>query len=355
VRLGLIARCDGSGLGTQTLEAYRHLKPAKTLLINVGHLHNDTTHCNKRSYPERYPDALVCNDWAPDTQLLTQFLSGLDVVFSAETFYTDELVPLARRMGVRTVQQPNWEFMRLYIPQPDMLAVPSLWHFDEYPEPRTFLPVPIALDRFPRTSTQNAGSPRGATVVNNAQHFLHIVGRPAIHDRNGTPDVLGALRYVKSDIRLTLKCQDVNYLAQLRMNVHVPPNVEIVTDSTDVRDYWDNYTAGDVMILPRRYGGLCLPANEALGAGMPVIMTNISPNKQWLPAEWLVPATRTSTFMAFNQIDVFQANHVALAAKIDQFASDDGFYAAAKTRADELAKELSWDNLLPEYEKVLTA
>src|SRR6202000_2370555 len=92
-------------------------------------------------------------------------------------------------------------------------------------------------------------------------------GRPAIFDRNGTPDVMGALRHVKSDIRLTLKCQDTSYLRQLRMASQVPPNVEIVTDSSDTRDYWDNYHNGDVMILPRRYGGLCLPAKESLGAG----------------------------------------------------------------------------------------
>jgi glycosyltransferase involved in cell wall biosynthesis len=346
VRLGLIARCDGSGLGTQTLEAYRHLNPTKTLLINVGHLHNETTHCNKRSYPQRYPDALVCNDWAPDVNLLTQFLHGLDAVFSAETFYTDELVPLARRMGVRTVLQPNWEFMRLHVEQPDMLAPPSLWHWDEYPEPKTFLPVPIALDRL-----QECRRP----ATRGARHFLHVVGRPAIFDRNGTPDLLAALRHVHSEIRLTLRCQDRDYLRRLMASIHVPPNVDLVVDSGDKRDYWENYTSGEVMILPRRYGGLCLPANEALGAGMPVIMTDVDPNNRWLPAEWLVPATQAGEFMAFNPVDVFTADPVALAAKIDQFASDRDFYVTAKTQADELAQQLSWPELKPLYEKVLAA
>ena len=29
--------------------------------------------------------------------------------------------------------------------------------------------------------------------------------------------------------------------------------------------------------MPRRYGGLCLPMNEALTSGLPVIMSNQSP------------------------------------------------------------------------------
>ena len=351
-QLGLIARADNSGLGVQSLKAYRHLRPAKTLVINVGHLHNRTTHANKATYLDRYPDAVVFNGWSPPADLLGQFLRGLDVVFSAETFYSDEFAHLARQVGVRTVLQPNYEFLRPY-PLPDVLAAPSLWHWDDIPEPKVFLPVPIALDRF---GDRNQATPSwqgdAARCPNKGpRNFLHIVGRPAIFDRNGTPDVLAALRHVKSDIRLTLKCQDINYLDHLRTHAHVPTNVELIIDSTDTRDYWDNYT-GDVMLLPRRYGGLCLPANEALGAGMPVIMTDISPNDSWLPPEWLVPASKTAEFMAFNRVEVYTANQVALAAKIDEFASDD-FYSAAVGRAAELAHEYSWDALLPLYDGVL--
>ena len=325
MRLGLIARADGSGLGTQTLELYRHLSPHRTLVIDVGHLHNSTTHCNKATYLDRYPGAMVCRGWQLGGQQLVEFLRGLDVVVTCETPYGPDLIPLARRMGVRSVICPNYEFLdRSH--RPDLWAAPSLWHWDEIPEPKIHLPVPIALDRF--GDRRPSGAPKwqgdAARCPNKGpRHFLHLVGRPAIHDRNGTPDVLAALRHVKSDIRLTVKCQDVNYLAQLRIHAHVPPNVELIVDSSDTRDYWDNYRVGDVMILPRRYGGLCLPVNEALGAGMPVIMTDISPNNQWLPAEWLVPATKTAEFMACNRVDVHQADSVALAARIDLFASDE--------------------------------
>jgi glycosyltransferase involved in cell wall biosynthesis len=342
MRLGLIARADNSGLGVQCWEFSRHMQPAKTLVIDVGHLHNDTTDCNKATYLDRYPGATVSKGWSPEALLLTQWLRDLDVVFSAEIFYNDVLVSLARRMGVRTVLQPNFEFLRPY-PLPDMLAVPSRWRWDEIPEPKILLPVPIALDRF----TPPASNP-------DRRHFLHVVGRPAIFDRNGTPDLLAALPHVKSSIRLTLKCQDRDYLHNMTRAHGIPSNVELLLDSSDTQNYWENYSAGDVMILPRRYGGLCLPANEALGAGMPVIMTDVDPNNAWLPREWLTPAFQVGEFQATNRVDVFRADPTMLAAKIDEFASDDDFYNAAKTQADELAKTYSWDNLLPEYEKVLT-
>ena len=38
------------------------------------------------------------------------------------------------------------------------------------------------------------------------------------------------------------------------------------------------YAGFDPLILPRRYGGLCLPMNEALRSGLPVIMFNVSPS-----------------------------------------------------------------------------
>jgi glycosyltransferase involved in cell wall biosynthesis len=124
-------------------------------------------------------------------------------------------------------------------------------------------------------------------------------------------------------------------------------------DGADVTNYWDNYSSGDVLLMPRRFGGLCLPVNEALGAGMPVIMPDISPNNTWLPDEWLIPASRKGTFRAKQHIDFYSVDHRALAAKIDQLASDAEFYTKALATAADLREQLSWKNLLPEYQQVL--
>src|SRR4051812_11901543 len=135
MRLGLIARADNSGLGVQTWEFHRHMHPAKTLVIDVGHLYNDTTHTNKRTNLERYPGAMIHKGWSPPSDVLTTFLDGLDLVFTAETPYGRELIPLAQQRGVKVVIQPNWEFFD-FTHQPDLWAAPSLWHYDEMPHPK---------------------------------------------------------------------------------------------------------------------------------------------------------------------------------------------------------------------------
>lgn len=340
-RIGLIARADNSGLGIQSWEFARAMQPAKTLVIDVGFLQNTTSHCNKATYLDRYPDADVFTGWQPDTGTLLSFMHTLDVIFAAETFYSPEVISLARKLDVRTVVAPNFEFLDLQTEcRPDLFAAPTLWRFDEIPGVKTHLPVPIPLDRFTERETDGR------------RHFLHVIGRPAVNDRNGTDDLLQAVQYVTADIKVTVRCQDAPHAANLISRYSIPANVDFTIDGGDVTNYWDLYQ-GDVMVMPRRYGGLCLPAQEAVGAGMPVIMPDISPNNTWLPERWLVPAHCTGSFMAKNRIDIHAVNPEMLAAKIDRFATDDQFYRQAAADASRIRGELSWDTLKPIYEKVL--
>lgn len=333
MRLGLIARAENTGLSVQTWEFAQHMHPAKTLLV-------DMSRDRGRPFrPELYPGAVVSHG-IPPAYVLQEFLSDLDIVFSAETVYNNHLYALARQVGVKVVLQPNYEFLDRQA-QPDLWAAPTRWHWDDLPEPKTHLPVPIATERFPDRSR-----PR------RAMRFLHIAGRPAIHDRNGTEDLLAALQHVTARVEVTIRCQDADYVSKLLRHT-VPSNVQLGINCADTANYWDNYS-GDVLVMPRRFGGLCLPAQEAIGAGMPVIMPDISPN-QWLPADWRVPATHDGRFTARVPVDLYTVDHRALAAKIDQFATDPAFFAEACARTRQLAVEMSWDALKPEYDHVLTA
>jgi hypothetical protein len=80
-------------------------------------------------------------------------------------------------------------------------------------------------------------------------------------------------------------------------------------------------------------------------------MPDISPNNTWLPADWLARAEKQGEFMAKTRVELYSASHRALAAKIDQFAEDSAFFAASQDTARRMAKELSWDNQRPVYEK----
>lgn len=337
MRLGLIARADSRGLGIQCKGVYDALRPARTMVVDCP---------SANPLPLRrdwYPDATWINGLptAPDFR---SWLTGVDVVYTAETGYGQALWSEAERASVKTILHFNREFLDP-ADHPTLWAAPSMWRYDEAPDPKLFLPVPIALARF--ADLQREAKPT-------ATHFLHIIGRPAVHDRNGTVDLLAALPYVRSRVTVTIRCQDPAYVPSLLHARSVPANVELVIHSADIPNYWENYRGADVLVMPRRFGGLCLPVQEALGAGAPVIMPNISPN-EWLPGDWLVPAAKTGTFVAKARIDIHATDPRALAAKIDQFATDRDFYAESQTAARDLAKRHSWDALLPEYRRVLAS
>lgn len=313
------------------------MHPDKVLVIDVGHLYDDTTHCNKRTDLTRYPGAVVVHGWMPERATVLKFLEGLDVVFSCETFYHPQFVELARSRKVKTVLAPNFEFLDRRV-HPDLLAPPTDWHWRDLPDPKKVLPVPVAVERFPQ---------RGFPAT--AEHFTHVVGRPAVHDRNGTMDLLKALRHVRADIEVTIRCQDRDFLASIDGYPINRRKVKLNLVGGHVDNYWDNYT-GDVLLQPRRFGGLHLPALEALGAGMPVVMPDVSPN-EWLPGDWLVPAGWCDSFIAKQRIDIYSANHHALAERIDHFATDAAFFTDARMEANRLAGEHSWDSLRETYIK----
>jgi glycosyltransferase involved in cell wall biosynthesis len=129
--------------------------------------------------------------------------------------------------------------------------------------------------------------------------------------------------------------------------------VTVVVDASAPKEYWHNYQDVDAVVLPRRYGGLCLPANESLGAHVPVLMPDIDPNNRWLPREWLVPTHRALEFDACNRITVHHVPPSTLALAIDQFASESDFYQRAVKQAKQLAQIYSWDALLPQYHNVI--
>jgi hypothetical protein len=342
VRLGLIARADNRGLGIQTYEFHRNMSPDKTMVVDCDSAMPLPMHLH------RYPEAVVVHR-IPNTHDIAEFLDGLDAVFTAETPYNYELFTLAARMGIRTVLQYNFEFLeelrKPHLPRPTVFASPSTWRYADVPfDNKCLLPVPIATDRFtPREHPQQAWE------------FLHIVGRPAAHDRNGTLALLSALQHVRATVLITIRCQLPGHVSGLikAHRIHTPSNVTLNICHGDEDDYWQLYT-GDVLIMPRRFGGLCLPAQEAIGAGMPVIMPACSPNIDWLPADWLIPATVTGSFHARSSIDLYSTSDLDLAAKIDQFATDAAFYAEARNKAVDIATELSWPRMQPEYQRVLT-
>lgn len=335
MRLGMLVRADDRGLGNMTWEAWRHLQPERTLVVRVGAL----TPYEERL--DRYPDARVA-DWdgvslAEDD--MDWLLEGSDVIYTAETPYDYRLLELARLRGVATVVHGMWEFLRWAVddslPRPDLFLAPSTWCYEAWPEPKALLPVPVALDRF-------AGRQR--TQVD---QFLHVGGHRAHADRNGTNAVLAALRHVRRPAPLLIRSQS---------RVSVPTRVrgvQVTAAIRDVEDYWRLYDQGDVLLAPRRYGGLSLPMNEAMAAGMAVIASDIEPQNEFLPGTALVGGPRRQQRAAAQIVPAIDVDPRGLAAKMDELVKEPELVAELSAASLAYAESISWERLLPSYRALL--
>lgn len=328
-RLGLIARQDASGLGYQTKAYYKHLKPDKVIVIDSssfnGHKQNT----------DWYQNAHVING-IPGRFDVDGLLNDIDVLLTAETIYNPQIYDEAKRRGIKTICVENPEFFDSFLypdyPLPDMIILPSVWQEKEiraFAEPRGTKVVqlhhPVDREEFPfRLRTH------GKT--------MHIAGKPATMDRNGTSFYLQAVPDG------TVTTQDKDYAQRLRKHYRHSQIHHSIADAIQL------YNLGDILILPRRYGGNCLPLNEALSCGMPVIMPNISPNNHLLPKAWLADAKLTDSFEPRGKVDVYSADIDSLQERIAYVQIN---IEQESKRADEIAESISWKTLLPKYREAI--
>jgi glycosyltransferase involved in cell wall biosynthesis len=351
MKIGLIARADNSGLGIQTLGFYKHMNPAKTMVVDISDFNHN------KVYLDRYPGAQVVHGF-PRQGDFKEFLEGLDAVFIAESAYNPLLYTMAREMGVKVANQYNYEFFDWFknpdLPTPDMFIAPSMWHYetvDEFCRERgilhKYLHCPVdrgELPFYPATQVKT---------------FLHVAGRSAAYDRNGTETVIRASRLMKSDAKILIHFQGeqglphqaTRSIEDYRMFAGLHGDTQRLTiEQVEYENYADVYKQGDVMVLPRRYGGNCLPVNEALSSGMPVIMPNLSPNNWLLPDSWLVPAKTIGYFTPRTKIDIYEADPQALADTMDRFADmEDTDVVVESAIAAKIAQEISWEVMAPKY------
>lgn len=370
MKLGLWgARMDNSGLGMQTWEFFRHMKPYKTMVLDISVLEKTPARVMKQ-YPERYDtDGLVDKETPqmtvsymqgiPDEGDIRQFLEGLDCVFIAESAYNMDFYRIARQMGVKTAVQYNYEFFDWYegsifhANPPDLFIAPSTWHFDNVSAlceryqkkgldiKHVYLHCPVATDKIKRRH------------IDGAHRFVHIAGRPADHDRNGTYIFLQALMLMPNDLRGIVYTQDKKLYNEIKSEF---PSVEVKYNTPK---YDEMYKKGSILVLPRKYGGNCLPMNEALAAGMPVIMSKVSPQVDFLPKKWLINAPEnTSVDFAPRgfRVGIHEADPAELAFRMRWFKSLSSQDMLEQSNiAYDLAQSISWEQMKPKYNEVFEA
>jgi len=327
---GIIARCDNTGLGNQTRDLVRMLNPDRILLVN------STKFNNNKQYPEWYDGYNVTmTNGFPTKQEVAIFMDGLNSVLTCETFYHPHFINLAQRRKVKTLMQYNYEFLdhlnKPDMPLPTYMISPSYWKVDETiakfgnDTKVVHIPPPIYVDDFKSAKENN--------MSRDHKRILHIGGKAASQDRNGTQTVIDMLRHSKADYELVIRSQ-----SELNIN-YKDSRLTVEVGNIDSRS--EMYNGFDAMVMPRRYAGLCLPMNEALVSGLPVFMTDISPNNQILPSDWLVSSSKVSTLMTRVKLDVYEADVIELAKKIDRYVDSD------KRLQKEKALTIGFENFDP--------
>lgn len=363
MKLGIIARAEDRGLGIQSWEACRHLSPERVLVVDVQNGEGFDLHL------DRYPGATVARldphgmNGGLNEHLVREWLAGLDVVLSMETLYDWRLADWARDAGCVTVVQLNPEFFQhghVDLPAPDVWWNPSTWRMDLLPSSVRHVPVPVALDRFcagrghdPELAAtcpcQDGDSChwRGDDGWPIPRHegplrALHVVGRPALRDRNGTELLAQAMRAIRpGKVELTVSTQGEHSA------------IRGATTRGAVENYWDLYDGFDVLVMPRRFGGLCLPVQEAMAAGLAVVMPDCPPNgEMWpvVPVRWRY---RGEVPVPAGPMQLVLTDPLELAAVLSRLADDPVELAYARGQAAGWAETHSWAALLPLYEAEL--
>jgi hypothetical protein len=333
MRVGLIARADHRGLGIQTHELYEHMPVDEVLLVDARGPHGDFP-----MFPEWYPGATLArydvNTHTLDETLVRDWLTTVDVVYSAETLYDWRLADWARAAGCATVVHANPEFFKHHVrrgdPHPTRWWNPTTWRMAHLPAGTVQMPYPVALEHFPART--RALDPKRVIA-------LHVAGKPAAEDRNGTLIAIAAHTYFDPNVTLRITAQEP---------LRIPPNklADIDMRVGSIDNYWDLYADADVLVLPRRYGGLCLPAQEAMAAGLIVVMSDAEPQRSYWPVH-LADGTPVTMNLPTGMVSAINADPESVACYVNCVARGECEEQRALGRA--WAEMHSWDVMRPRY------
>lgn len=187
-----------------------------------------------------------------------------DTILFFEECFDWKLIVRAREKGVKTVLMVMYECTRSPLPySPDVILCPSLLDLQYYREGRG-VTVPVDIRWKLRTK---------------ALLFVHNAGNGGLGGRNGTKELLDAMQYVKSPIKLIIRSQvPIQQIADNRIEYRIG----------NFDDIWEE---GDVFVFPEKFNGLSLPLQEAFASGMAVMCGDRFPMNTWLPNDILIPVS----------------------------------------------------------------
>lgn len=204
-----------------------------------------------------------------DEKVVREWLQGLDVVYAAETTYDWRMPRWAKQLGVKIVVHGMPEYFRHGMPGMEELFYPDAWWW----------PTSYRLDKLPPGPVIPVPMPdheaTGLDPFEGPLHIYHIAGKRAAYDRNGTDTFIESLRALDKNIVVTIRGLEGSL-----PNFGIPRGLTVNIDNVGPADRWDMHRGQHLLVLPRRYAGLSLPALEASSRGIAVMMPDASPNRE---------------------------------------------------------------------------
>lgn len=260
-------------------------------------------------------------DWYPNRQVdPMKFLRKIDTLLCFETPFDWGLVSMAKQMKRKTILMPMYECTNNPMPVKfDLILAPSLLDQKYYPESE-LVTVPVTANWKLREK---------------AQVFVHNTGNGGLGGRNGTSEILEAMRYIESPIKLIIRTQEPSFTSN-------DPRVEIRHGSFD--DIWSE---GDVFLFPEKFNGLSLPLQEAYASGMLVMAGDRFPMNTWLPKEPLIPVKDYQKERVYVTFDSATYDPKEIARRVDTWYNSDITKYSLMGKA--WGEQNSWSKLKDNY------
>ncbi len=327
--LAMIARADCGGLGALCWDVWRHLRPERTLIVHTNHTARGVADLS-RYPPSAFHSVRSCSV-EPSTEDAAWLLDGVDIVWTAETWYGRAIPQLATKRGIRTAlyAMPEMHDRREYA---DVIRVPTDWRIDLVPRAEV-LPFPVARDVLPF---------RQRTA---ARVFYHVASN-AMEDRNGTLNVLTAIGLMREPVRFLIRGPGTPM--ERRKGV---VDLEWLSPHPGLyHEAWPD--EADVLVQPRRFGGLSLPIQEAVSLGMPVVLLDTDPYAKAQAGFVMIPACHCAEVpMKGGLVAVSGCDPEELAATLDVLARTPQLVAGLSERQDTYA--IDWGRAQAAWEAVL--
>lgn len=278
-RWGVVSFKDATGLGRMAVDARNVLGIGRHLVMPSERL---------AALPPNGVDEIAISKEASDSGI-ERAISGLQGLLLLErAHWTRNLVPVAKRSGLKLVAVPMWEWFRGDDPLwsdvdffacPHALAIETVraYGFNRAKE----LPWPLDWRGFPERK-----------ISGSARLFIHNAGLVDHDDRKGTRDTIKAF--------LKTRRRDIHLIVRMQNEVPLPTVDERVElQFGNVADPGALYAEGDVAIQPSKMEGLGFMALEPVCAGMPVITTDYPPMNHWVRQSEMRCAVHSGKARAF--------------------------------------------------------